>query len=107
MRIWFNRGFSLAPIASAMLAADDTLEVYVSVGEGGTIYPGPSETFIEPDLEPEAYVEWAIEQIETRAIDLFVPTRHRDMFYARALPCKVQFPCSAAKRCHFNASSSS
>jgi hypothetical protein len=87
MRVWFNRGFSLAPIAKAMMAADQTLEILVSVGVGKPAYPGPTETFDEPDLEPEAYVLWAMKQIVERNIDLFVPTRYRAHFYRQDMPC--------------------
>ncbi|GGD56206.1 ATP-grasp domain-containing protein [Croceicoccus mobilis] len=94
MRIWFNRGFSLAPIAQAMLAADSSLEVLVSVGEGRPVYSGPTETFEEPDLEPSEYVDWVRDQIARRQIDVFVPTRLREHFYDADLPCRVHFPCS-------------
>lgn len=78
------------------MAADQALEILVSVGAGKPTYPGPTETFDEPDLEPEAYVLWAMEQIVERNIDLFVPTRYRAHFYRQDMPCRVHFPCSAA-----------
>src|SRR3546814_11150225 len=46
-RIWFNRGFSLAPIAGLMRAADPTLDVFVSVSQQSVHYTGPTETWIE------------------------------------------------------------
>src|SRR3546814_12137515 len=53
-RIWFNRGFSLAPIAGLMRAADPTLDVFVSVSQQSVHYTGPTETWIDGgDLEPE------------------------------------------------------
>lgn len=94
MRIWFNRGFSLAPIAKAMKAEDGTLEVLVSTGEGRPVYEGPDETFVEPDLEPGDYVEWVRAQIVARRVDIFVPTRLREHFYGADLPCLVHFASS-------------
>ncbi len=94
MRIWFNRGFSLAPIAKAMKTADSMLEVLVSTGEGRPVYAGPDETFVEPDLEPDAYVQWVREQIVARRVDIFIPTRLREHFYGADLPCLVHFASS-------------
>ncbi|MPS67213.1 MAG: ATP-dependent carboxylate-amine ligase [Novosphingobium sp.] len=96
MRIWFNRGFSLAPIAKAMMAADATLEVIVSTGLGLPIYEGPTETWVEPKLNDEAYLEWVRTQIEEQAIDLFVPTARRHLFASADLPCKVHLPADLA-----------
>src|SRR3546814_4520644 len=42
-RIWFNRGFSLAPIAGLMRAADPTLDVIVSVSQPSVHYTCPTE----------------------------------------------------------------
>lgn len=96
MRLWFNRGYSLAAIARAMRAADDELEVLVSTGFGKPVYAGPNQTFAEPDLAPEEYVEWVRAQIIEREIDIFVPTARREHFYNADLPCAVHFPCSEA-----------
>ena len=93
MRIWFNRGYSLASIAKCMMSAVPNLEVIVSVGEGKPQYEGPTMTFEETELEPEAYVEWARGRIAEHAIDLFVPTKHRKHFYDVDLGCRVHFPC--------------
>lgn len=93
MRIWFNRGYSLAYIAQCMMSAVQDLEVIVSVGEGKPQYEGPTITFEEPDLEPAAYVEWVRERIADLGVDLFIPTKHRKQFYGTDLGCKVHFPC--------------
>lgn len=94
MRIWFNRGFSLAPISAAMLAADPMLEVYASVGEGMPAYEGPTETWIEPNLPAAQYVEWAREMVTTRGIDILIPTRYRKALSKADLPCRVELPGS-------------
>jgi len=94
MRIWFNRGFSLAPIAKAMKAADNALEVLISTGEGRPVYDGADETFVEPDLDPADYVQWVRTQIIARRVDIFIPTRLREHFYDADLPCLVHFACS-------------
>lgn len=101
MRIWFNRGFSLAPIAGLMRAADPALDVYVSVSPHSARYPGPTETWVDGGPEgaagrdPDAYLEWVRATITAHAIDLFVPTRHRAMLAAADLPCRVHLPASA------------
>lgn len=92
MRIWFNRGFSLAPISAAIMAADLTLEVFVSVGEGLPIYEGPTQTWIEPNLPAADYVEWVRAQIIAHQIDIFIPTRFRKAIANADLPCRVELP---------------
>lgn len=92
MRIWFNRGFSLAPIANAMMAADRTLEVVISVGKNTPLYAGAHETWVEPSLNDDAYVEWVRKQIIENAIDIFIPTRRRKLIAGAKLPCAVHFP---------------
>jgi hypothetical protein len=94
MRIWFNRGFSLAPISAAMIAADPTLEVYASVGEGMPAYEGPTETWVEPNLPVAQYVEWAREMVIARGIDILIPTRYRKALSQADLPCRVELPGS-------------
>src|SRR3546814_9949564 len=80
-RIWFNRGFSLAPIAGLMRAADPTLDVFVSVSQQSVHYTGPTETWIDGgDLEPDdknGYLDWVREMITVHEIDIFIPTRPR------------------------------
>ncbi|WP_343518472.1 ATP-grasp domain-containing protein [Sphingomonas sp.] len=102
MRIWFNRGFSLAPIAGLMRAADPALDVFVSVSPKSARYPGPTATWVDGGAEgeaghdPEAYLAWVRATIAAHAIDLFVPTRHRAMLAAADLPCRVHLPASPA-----------
>jgi hypothetical protein len=96
MRLWFNRGFSLAPIARAMMAADPALEVFVSVGPGKPVYDGPTATWIEPDLEGEDYADWARGMVIEHAIDVLVPTRQRRLLADTALPCRIELPASPA-----------
>ena len=99
-RIWFNRGFSLAPIARAMRAADPAIEVYVSVSPHSAHYPGPSETWIDggPDAataeDPEAYIGWVRQMIAEQEIDIFVPTRRRKLVAGADLPCHVHLPAT-------------
>jgi len=94
MRIWFNRGFSLAPIAAAMRAADPDLDVCISVSGDHPQYPGPSETWIEPEGDSAAYVDWVRETIREQRIDLFIPTRRRAAIAAAALECRVEIPAA-------------
>lgn len=96
MRIWFNRGFSLAPIARAMMAADPRLEVFVSVGAGLPVHEGPTATWVEPDLQGEDYADWVREIVRQHEIDVLVPTRHRRLLAEAALPCRVELPASPA-----------
>ena len=95
MRIWFNRGFSLAPIAAAMMAANPDLAVFISTGEGRPQYDGPSGTWVEPDLPDDEYLIWAKDQIKDQQIDIFIPTRKRELIAAATLPCRVEFPATA------------
>jgi len=97
VRIWFNRGFSLAPIAGLMRSADPSLEVYVSVSPMSAHYPGPTATWIDGGADdaagdPEAYLGWVRETIDRRAIDIFIPTRRRKLIAAADLPCRVHLP---------------
>ena len=93
MRIWFNRGYSLALIAKCMISADPDLEVIISVGEGKPQYEGTTYTFEEPELEPDAYIAWARRMISDHKVDLFIPTKHRKHFYGQDMGCRVHFPC--------------
>ena len=97
-RIWFNRGFSLAPIAGLMRAADPTLDVYVSVSPQSAHYNGPTKTWIDGgDVEPddtEGYLNWVREMIAAHEIDIFIPTRRRALIAAASLPCHVHLPAS-------------
>ena len=97
-KIWFNRGFSLAPIAGLMRASDPTLEVYVSVSPQSAHYNGPTETWIDGgDTDPndqDAYLQWVRETIAANDIDIFIPTRRRALIAEANLPCRVHFPAS-------------
>lgn len=99
-RIWFNRGFSLAPIARAMRAADPAIDVFVSVSPHSTHYPGPTETWIDggPDAasadNPDAYIAWVRQTIAERAIDILVPTRRRKLIAGADMPCHVHLPAT-------------
>lgn len=98
MRIWFNRGFSLAPIAAAMRAADPTLDVCISIGANGPRHAGPSATWIDGgDSDPAdaaAYLDWVRATIVSENIDLLIPTRRRKAIAAAAMPCAVHLPAS-------------
>ncbi|MGH6614006.1 ATP-grasp domain-containing protein [Sphingomonas sp.] len=96
MRIWFNRGFSLAPIAAAMRDADPTLEVFVSVGQNQPRYDGPSATLVEPEDSEAAYIDWVRETIAANAIDIFIPTRRRSLIAGAELDCRVELPAAIA-----------
>lgn len=99
-RIWFNRGFSLAPIAGLMRAADPTLDVYVSVSPQSAHYNGPTETWIDgdgvEDDDQQSYLQWVRDMIATHEIDIFIPTRRRALIAAADLPCHVHLPASIA-----------
>lgn len=94
MRIWFNRGFSLAPIAALMRAAVPGLDVFISVGAGKPQYDGPTASWIEPDCTIPDYLDWVREIIATHAIDIFIPTRHREAIAQADLPCRVELPAT-------------
>jgi hypothetical protein len=97
-KIWFNRGFSLAPIAKLMREADPMLDVYVSVSPHSAHYPGPTETWIDGgETDPEdsdAYVQWVRDTIAAHDIDIFIPTRRRKAIAAASLPCRTHLPAS-------------
>jgi phosphoribosylamine-glycine ligase len=92
MRIFFNRGFSLAPIAKAMMAADPSLAVYISTGEGMPSYDGATATVVEPSLPNSEYLAWVEHQITANQIDIFIPTRKRALLATTSLPCRVEMP---------------
>ena len=94
-RIWFNRGFSLAPIAAAMRAADPGLEVHISVGKDMPQYAGPTTTWTEPSVATGDYVAWVRSQIVAGDIDIFIPTRQRQALASAGLPCRVELPAAA------------
>ena len=99
VRIWFNRGFSLAPIAALMRAADPSLDVYVSVSPMSAHYPGPTATWIDGGADdaaddPAAYLDWVRDTIDRHAVDIFVPTRRRKLIASADLPCRVHLPAA-------------
>lgn len=99
MRIWFNRGFSLGPIAAAMRAADPTLDVFTSVGQRLAYHAGPTGSWPEPDIDKDddaAYVDWARERIAANRIDVFIPTRKRGLFDGVEMGCRVELPAARA-----------
>src|SRR3546814_16195423 len=61
------RGFSLAPIAGLMRAADPSLDVFVSVSHQSAHYNGPTDTWVDgAGLEPDdkdGYLQWVREMI--------------------------------------------
>ena len=99
-RIWFNRGFSLAPIAGLMRAADSELSVFVSVSEQSAHYAGPTETWIDGgDVaanDTAGYVRWVRDTLSQHAIDIFIPTRRRALIASADLPCRVHLPANVA-----------
>src|SRR3546814_15555660 len=76
-RIWFNRGFSLDPIAGLMRAADPTLDVFVSVSQQSVHYHGPNVTWIDGGVlaheETNGELDWVREPIQSQTIDTFIP----------------------------------
>lgn len=96
MRIWFNQGFSLAPIASAMMAADPGLEVVISLGEGKPLRDTTATVWIEPNCDSAAYLSWVRHQISEHQVDVFVPTRRRSQLAIADLSCAVHLPAPPA-----------
>lgn len=94
MRIWFNRGFSLAPIAAWMRASDPALEVFVSIGAQQPCRDGPSATWTEPEGSEAAYLAWAREMVSANRIDVLIPTRKRALLAGSGLECRVEVPAS-------------
>lgn len=96
--IWFNRGFSLAPIAGLMRAADPMLDVFVSVSPQSAHYVGPTATWIDggdtPADDADAYLQWVRDTILAHKIDIFIPTRRRALIAAADLPCRVHLPAA-------------
>ena len=101
-RIWFNRGFSLAPIAGLMRAADPELEVYISVAANAARYPGPTATWTDggdnsaTQEDADAYVAWVQDTIVRENIDVFIPTRRRAALAAASLSCATHWPADLA-----------
>lgn len=98
MRIWFNRGFSLAPIATLMRAADPALDVFISIGTHGPRHAGPTATWIDggntDPADETAYLDWVRTTILSQRIDLLIPTRRRKAIAAARLPCAVHLPAA-------------
>lgn len=94
MRLWFNRGYSLASIAGAMMAGNPSLEVFISTGEGLPQREGAARSWIEPNLPDDEYLAWVERQITDHGIDIFVPTRRRGLIAGASLPCEVVLPTS-------------
>ncbi len=98
MRIWFNRGFSLAPIAALMRAADPSLDVSISIGAHSPRHAGPSATWVDGgDTDPDdgaAYLDWVRATIVEQRIDLLIPTRRRKAIAGADMPCAVHLPAT-------------
>lgn len=94
MRIWFNRGFSLASISQAMMSAEPGLEVFASVARGKPQHTGPVETWVEPETDPGNYLKWVQDKVAENAIDVLIPTHYRNTLRDAELPCRVEFPAS-------------
>ncbi len=99
-RIWFNRGFSLAPIAALMRSADPALAVSISIGKSGPRHAGPSATWVDGgDTDPDdvpAYLDWVRTTIVDQHIDLLIPTRRRKAIVGADMPCAVHLPATLA-----------
>jgi hypothetical protein len=96
MRIWFNRGFSLAPIAAAMRATDPALAVFVSVGRGQPQYDGPTASWVEPEVDKAEYLDRVRETVAAERIDILIPTRRRALIASAQLDCRVELAATAA-----------
>lgn len=94
MRIWFNRGFSLASISQAMMSAEPGLEIYASVARGKPQHAGPLETWVEPETDPAGYLKWVQDKVADKAIDVLIPTHYRNTLRDADLPCRIEFPGS-------------
>lgn len=96
MRIWFNRGYSLAPIARAMMDAEPALDILIGVGRVGATQTCGVETVVEPEPSSGDYVDWARSVMIERAVDLLIPTRRRGDLLTADLPCRVHAAGSPA-----------
>lgn len=96
MRIWFNRGYSLAPIAAAMVAAEPTIDVLISAGPTMPRYPRADVIVEERGLTLSDYTVWVADMIVKHQIDILVPTRHRVALMAADLPCRLVAPAEPA-----------
>ncbi|ESQ73960.1 ATP-grasp domain-containing protein [Asticcacaulis sp. AC402] len=92
MRIWFNRGFSLASISQAMMSAEPGLEIYASVARGMPRHAGPVATWVEPETDVAGYVQWVRDQVAAHRIDILIPTHYRTALRQADLACRVEFP---------------
>ena len=96
MRIWFNRGYSLAPIARAMMDAEPTLDILVGVAPGRSAPSCGVGIIEEPETTSDDYLDWVRAIIDERRIDLFIPTRRRGDLLAAGLPCRVHAAAGSA-----------
>lgn len=84
MRIWFNRTFATHTHTIALLRGNPDGEPVWVLGShtdpDSPVLGACDETFIEPELQGEAYVQWALEVCERYAIDVFVPRLNLELF---------------------------
>jgi hypothetical protein len=96
MRVWFNRGYSLAPIAKAMMDAEPALDIVIGVGREHAASSTAAGAIVEPDCSSEEYVAWVRSVVVGHGIDLLVPTHRRMDLLAADLPCAVHAAASPA-----------
>lgn len=97
MRFWFNRGYSLEPIAKAMMKAHPDLEIYTSPKAGAPLHQGVSGSWNDLDTtnmdeDSDEYASWAVDRIAENQIDVFIPTANRKSISKYAMQCNVHMP---------------
>jgi len=90
MRIWFNRGFSLNPIATEMVKACPSLEIMISTAPDAQLVSGITRLDENSSLTDAQYLKWVEEQVERHRIDVFIPTSRRRLVATADLPCRVE-----------------
>lgn len=103
MRIWFNRSFATnAHLVQSLRSNPDGehVEVVVTHKNPATPMAGVADQFsLEPDLDDDSYVDWAITFCATHRIDVVVPCHRLPALAAaraRFAECGTQLVCGEA-----------
>jgi biotin carboxylase len=86
LNIWFNRSYATAYwIMKQVKDNPDNVPVTVFASHIDPYSPtlqGADFAFVEPVLEPEDYLEWALEFCQTHNIDILIPKEHAETIAA-------------------------